>query len=212
MVLLASWADGTRFTVPRSSVSGVVVGKETGTPAVGAIVRLVGTPDTVKTDSAGHFRIETIPGKYTIEAIDTTLMAFVEPRSRSAPVEIRDGADAVARLELTPLERAVTDICRGQSMPPRSGLVVGFVAVKSGELPSDAIVEATFQHITDADFTTMTQKISLDAHGRFVVCGTPRDREIHLKLKTPSATIADTSVIVGYRESTHQVRWLVARP
>ena len=212
VVLDASWPDGARFTAPRSTVSGVVVGKGGGAPAVGVIVRLVGTTDSVKTDTAGHFRIETIPGKYLIEAIDTTLAAFVAPRSQSTPVEIREGAEATARLEVTPIERAMNDICHGEPMPPGSGLVVGFVAMSSGERPRDAFVEAAFQQITMMNVSTTKQTVSLDDRGRFVVCGVTRDRKVRLTLKTPTGIVADTSAIVGNNELTHKVLWLIGRP
>jgi hypothetical protein len=52
---------------------------------------------------------------------------------------------------------------------------------------------------------------SLDSRGRFVVCGTPRDRKVQLSLKAAGIT-ADTSVIVGTREFTHKLLWLISRP
>jgi hypothetical protein len=211
VVLNASWPDGSRFIEPPSTVSGVVVGKETGTPTVHALVRLVGTPDTVTTDSVGHFRIETIPGKYTLEAIDTTISAFVAPRSQSTQVEIQQGADAAARFALTPIDRMID--CHDQpTPPPNSGLIVGAIAVDGGDLPRDAFVEATFQHIRYGDFITTTQKISLDDRGRFFVCGAPRDRKVQLALKTPNGKLADTSAIIDANEYVHKVLWLVPRP
>lgn len=209
VVLTASWPDGTRFDAVKSSVSGVVVGKGNGEPVRGAIVSLTGTPDTVKTDSAGHFQIETLPGKYLLQATDTTLGTFAEPRSQSMPVEIRLGADATARLEVTPW---VID-CHGQPAASLgSGLIVGAVAMNAGELPRNAFVEATFQHIRDTDFITTRRQISLDDGGRFVVCGTPLDRKVHLSLQTSKGAIADTSVVVRLDERTHQVLWVVSRP
>jgi hypothetical protein len=212
VVTTATWPDGTRFDAPESSVSGVVVGKGTGTPVRAAIVTLTGTPDTVRTDSTGHFHIETIPGKYLLEATDTTLAAFVKPRGQSTTVDIALGADAATRLEVTPVERVVPDICHGQSMPPGSGLIIGVVGVSSGELPDDAYIQAAFQHITSLEFSISgQQKILPDDRGRFVVCGTPRDRKVQLSLRTKTRTLADTSVVVPLGGGlTHQVRWLVA--
>ena len=211
VVLTAAWPDGTRWVAVKSAVSGVVVGKGTGQPVPGAIVTLAGTPDTAKTDTSGHFRIETLPGKYLLEATDTALAIFVKPRAQSTPVDIHLGADAVARLELTPVDRVVPDICRGQAMPPGSGLIVGFVALSTGDLPNDAVVEATFQHISSAEYSVGSkQTINPDDRGRFVGCGTPRDRKVHLTLKTPKAALGDTAVIVPREGLTHQVLWTVA--
>ncbi|HEY4304863.1 MAG TPA: carboxypeptidase regulatory-like domain-containing protein [Gemmatimonadaceae bacterium] len=212
LVLNASWPDGTRFSTARSFVSGVVVGKGTGTPAVGAIVDLAGTSDTVKTDSTGHFRIETLPGKYVIEVRDTTLSAYIAPRFQTTPVELREGAEATARLEVTPIERALGDVCHGQPMPPKSAIVIGYVALTAGELPHDVSVEANFQHISDAEFSNVRQTITVDDRGRFFVCGTPKDRNVHLRLKASGVIVADTSVIVQETEFIHKVLWLVSRP
>jgi hypothetical protein len=209
LVLHATWPDGTDFVNPLATISGVVVGKGAGLPAAGAIVTLAGTSDSAITDASGRFRIQTLAGTYLLEARDTTLSAFVEPRSQSSVVELRDGAEATARLEVTPIERALGDICRDQPMRPGSGLIVGYVGANGAKLPGDAYVEATFQHIETATFTTTTQKSSMDEHGRFMVCGTPKDRKVELRLKASTRTIADTTVIVERGELTHKVLWLV---
>ena len=210
VVLRASWPDGTRWEAPKSAVNGVVVGKGNGQPVAGAVVTLNGTPDTVRTDSTGHFRIETLPGKYLLEATDTTLGMFVKPRNQSTAVDIRLGAEVSARLEVEPIERVVGGICRGQPMPPGSGLIVGVIGVNGGDLPGDAFVEATFQQISSTEYSVGSkQTISPDDRGRFVVCGTPRDRKVQLSLKTPRAALADTAVIVPREGVTHRVLWVV---
>jgi hypothetical protein len=212
VVLTASWPDGTRWNAVKSAVSGVVVAKGTGRPVV-ARVSLAGTPDTVVTDSTGHFRIETLPGKYFLQAIDTTFAAFVEPRSESTPVEIRLGQDTTTRLEMSGIDAIVDDLCRGRSMPQGSGVVIGVVAARSGELPRDAFIEAVFEHINSVtDFSKTTQKISVDDRGRFVVCGTPRDRRVQLTLETPKGAIADTSVIVPLATVAERFLWVVPVP
>jgi hypothetical protein len=212
VVLTASWGDGTRWEAVKSVVSGVVAGKGGGPPVAGAIVTLAGTPDTVKTDSVGRFRIETIPGNYLLEAVDTAFGTFVKPRAQSTPVQIRLGETTTARLEVEPVARIVADICRGQHLRPGSSMIEGAVAIDGADLPKDAFVEASFQFIeaTIEASSGMTQRISPDDDGRFVVCGTPRDRKVHLRLKTPQGRVlGDTAVIVPRDSATHRVIWVV---
>jgi hypothetical protein len=207
----ASWPDGTHWAAPPSVVSGTVVAKGTGAAVASAMVTLVGTADTVRTDSAGHFRIETVPGKYVVEATDTTLASFIAPRSQSVLVEIRRGGESPVRLEVTPKEKAVQDVCRGQTIPFGAGMVTGVVTFRGSTPPSDLRVQALFQRISENDFENVAQNISLDERKRFVVCGVPRDRKITLKLQAAGQVIADTTVIVPVRGFSHQVLWLVSR-
>jgi hypothetical protein len=210
VVLEAAWPDGTAWKAERAAVSGVVVRKRGGDPAVGAIVDLAGTPDTVRTDSAGKFRLETLPGKYVLEASDTTLATFVEPRTQSRTVELRLGADATTRLEVAAIDDVVRELCRDQPMPAGSTLMVGSIVSAAGRLPRDAVVEATMQQILSASSVRATkQTISLDDRGRFVVCGAPQDRQVHLRLQASDSAIADTAVVVPLGARMHQVRWVI---
>jgi hypothetical protein len=211
VVLDASWPDGTKWSAPRSIVSGVVTSKGSGAPVTSAVVDLQGTPDTVRTDSTGHFRIETLPGRYIVEAADTALGNFVAPRSQSTPVEIPRGGEAVARLEVPPFQKAVDEICRGQPLPFGSAMITGAV-VFPGEMPAGVGVNAVFQYITQTDVQQNTVRSTLDDRGRFVVCGVPRDRKVHLTLEVKRKAVADTNVIVPLVGSSTQVLWRVGRP
>jgi hypothetical protein len=211
VVLDASWPDGTKWSAPRSVVTGVVTSKANGKPVASAVVDLQGTPDTVRTDSTGHFRIETLPGRYIVEAADTALGSFVAPRVQSTPVEISRGGEAVARLEIAPFQKVVDEICRGEPFPPGSAMITGAV-VFPGEIPAGAEVNAMFQFITQTDVQQNTVRSTLDDHGRFVVCGVPRDRRVHLTLEVRRNAVADTSVIVPLVGFSTQVLWRVGRP
>jgi hypothetical protein len=213
MVLEAEWPDGTRWRGERSAVSGIVAGKGSGAPIVHGIVTLAGTPDTVLTDESGHFRIEALPGRYVVEATDTTLGSFVAPRSRSASVDVRRGAESAVRLEVAPTQEAIEAVCRDVRIPAGSGMITGAVAFTTGEAPSDLGITAIFQDIAAATSAIQrTQAISPDEHGRFVVCGVPRDRTVRLTLHDSKRIVADTSVVVPLTGFSHQVLWLVKRP
>lgn len=211
MVLDASWPDGTKWSAPRSVVSGVVTSKGNGMPVASALVDLQGTPDSVRTDSTGHFRIETVPGRYILEAADTALASFVAPRSQSTPVEISRGGEAVAHLEVAPFQKAVDEICRGEPLPLGSAMITGAV-VFPGQIPASVDVKAMFQHITETDVQQNTVRSTLDDRGRFVVCGVPRDRKVHLTVEVGQKVVADTSVIVPLVGFSTQVLWRVGRP
>jgi hypothetical protein len=213
LVLEAEWADGTRWQAQRSAVSGIVVGKGTGAPIAHALVTVGGTSDTVVTDDSGRFRIETLPGRYVVEATDTTLASFVAPRSQSAPVAIRRGAESTVRLEVAPTQKAIEAVCRDERIPAGSGMITGSVAFSAAEPPSDLRITAVFQDISSATSAVQrTQTISPDDRGRFVVCGVPRDRRIRLTLHAAKRAVADTSVIVPPTGFSHNVLWLVSRP
>src|ERR1044072_4415623 len=87
--------------------------------------------------------------------------------------------------------------------------LVGAVALSHGDLPSGAFIQATFQNIGDLIVNTMAQKITPDDRGRFVVCGTPRDRKVQLTLRSPNGVLADTAVIVPRDVFSYRMLWVV---
>jgi hypothetical protein len=212
-VLDAEWSDGTSWRAQRSAVTGVVVEKGSGTPIPYGLVTLAGTEDTVRTDEGGRFRIETVPGRYMIEASDTTLAKYVAPRSRSTSVEVRRGDEATVRLEVPSRQNAIDAVCGNARLPAGSAMITGAVAFSTGELPRDLRMTAVFQDIlATTEAVQRTQMITPDDHGRFIVCGVPRDRMVRLTLFDTKHPVADTSVVVPPRAFSGQVLWLVKRP
>lgn len=213
MVIEASWPDSTRFAAPVSSVAGVVRRRDGGS-ATGTIVTLVGTPDTVRVGDGGAFSIATIPGRYTIAAVDTLLASFVAPRSQSADVRISLGAVTSVNLELPSISRVVADVCR-EDQGRDAAIVVGAVSLAAGELPATAEIVATWQ----SDYSTgqsgalqvqsRTQVSSFDDRGRFIICGVARERPVLLRLRSGTTPLADTTIRVMTAEPTHTVLWIV---
>lgn len=214
VVLDAAWADGSHWHDTPSMVTGVVVQKKTGAPVANGVVTLAGTPDTVRTSDTGEFQIATLPGKYLVEATDTTLVNFVAPRSQSAEVTIKRGAVTTTRLEVAPLSDALDELCHGQRLGLNTLIIVGVVALADRELPRNARVLATWQadYVQSPDgFKVIEgkQESEIDDRGRFAACGVARERPILLRLMDGKTALGDTTVKIFTTGVSSSVAWLI---
>jgi hypothetical protein len=208
----AIWSGGERWIDPPTGLRGVVTRERSGTPVPAALVSIQGTTDTARTNDRGEFEMFTIPGKYTVVAIDTALGALVAPRSRERSLEVARGEMASVRLELTPLDRVMAGICRDQPAPLGSSIILGVVSSRGGPIPSDAEVRASWLAevtVNGAGVQTRdrTLHIAPDDRGRFVICGVSTARPVKLTVVRGAEVIADTTVTVPGRQLSHRVLW-----
>src|SRR5207302_1053748 len=128
-----------------ATITGLVTQKRTGDPVAYGVVTLAGTADTVRTSESGAFRFTTIPGKYLVSASDTTLAAFVEPRSESAPVETIRAKEVSVRIEVAPIEGVINEICHDIKIRPKTSMIVGHLTWTGAWVPSTASIHAEWQ-------------------------------------------------------------------
>jgi hypothetical protein len=199
IVLDATWADGEVFQDTPSIVSGLVTRRKANTPVAGAVITLAGTSDTAMTDNAGEFEIQAIPGRYSVVATDTTLRAFIAPRSERLGVDVAHGAVAPVHMEFAPIGDVVNDICHGQRMRDSSIILVGYVSRGDNATLRNTHVRALWQddYTQQAMGITVLQReqdATVDDQGRFIVCGVARERVVKLGLRQGDSHLADTTV------------------
>lgn len=212
VVISALWDDGTEWKDTPSIVAGLVKGRRTTTPITDAVVFLEGTDDSTTTDVNGEFDIATIPGRYVLRVVDTTLAAFVKPRMLSHGATIVRATTEILRLELPPVSEVINDVCRGQRMRDGSTILIGQVAAADASSLAGATIRSTWlgdvmQAGARFNATQDAQEIDLDDEGRFVVCGVARERPVNLSLFRKKNKLADTTFRVFTMSPTHRVLW-----
>jgi len=200
-VLRASWLDGTIWRDSTTGLKGTVTQRTNGKPIANAIVRVLGTSDTVLTDDRGTFELERmVPGKYMIEVVDTSLAMFAAPRTDSRAVEIARGEVEDFSVALPAAADFVARLCKDKQTDRLTTIIAGRVVLPSGFSRERSELQASWQ----ADFSgfygvsvtteTAHRTIAFDDAGRFAICNVSTDRPVKLRVVTPGA-VADTTVI-----------------
>ena len=108
------FAEKLRLMEKPATVVGTVV-DSAGAPVPGALVRLGGTPFSAKTDSAGRFRLDSLPaGSHTIIAEHPQYAAFGMPLD-DEPVSLDEGETQRVVLHAPRAEDIVLRLCDGKS-------------------------------------------------------------------------------------------------
>jgi hypothetical protein len=215
IVVEAKWDDGTEFRDAPAIVGGSVTQRRTNAPVANAIVTLVGTPDTILTNAAGQFELVAIPGKYNLSVTDTALHSYVQSRLVSQSVDAVRAQTTSVHVELAPIGEVIEDVCRGVQVYDGESVLLGHVfAPDRGRIP-DAVVTTTWLEpyavIGDAVATRTARRDSdVDAEGRFVVCGIPRDRAARLRLASGKDALADTTIRIEVPAVTQPFEWRIA--
>jgi hypothetical protein len=210
IVLSASWPDGTSWRLPMTGVAGTVVRRSGGEPVPFAIVSVDGTKDTVVADATGAFMLTPmVPGRYLIAAADTTLHAFAAPRGTNRTVDVPRDALTLTRFEVAPILGVLNDLCSSQRRrgddQPETTTIVGRVVLPDSLIGRSPTVRGTWQAeynlggpvTTGAGLavTTAEQVSTVDALGRFVLCGVADARRVQLRVAAGNFS-ADTTVKV----------------
>ncbi len=202
MVLATSWPDGTSWNLPMTGVAGTVVQRSGGERVPFAIVSVDGTKDTVVADATGAFMLTPmVPGRYLIAATDTTLHAFAAPRGTNRTVDVPRDALTVTRFEVAPILGVLNDLCSNQRHrrddTRETTTIVGRVVLPDSLTERGPTVRGTWQ----ADYTvgagvaitTGEQVSTVDALGRFALCGVAVTRRLQLRVSAGNVS-ADTTV------------------
>jgi hypothetical protein len=190
----------------RASLTGTVL-DETGTrPMVGAVVEVIGTSATARTDSLGSFTLSGLSeGFYGVRFSHPsvpTLAGFPEP----VDVDLVAGAMSSVTLQAPSVEEVLEAACEDVVRPRGSAVLLGQVLDgETGEAMPGATVRVMW---SDFRFAGGSQGASLDAllgvqedglegpadaDGRFMACAVPTDQALTLEAEAegiPSARIA----------------------
>jgi hypothetical protein len=213
-VLQATWSDGTTWRDSASAITGRVVQRGSSRPLAQVLVTLAGTADTVMTDEHGAFALTNmIPGRYSVVVADTALSAFTPPRSEARVITVSRGQVVDLRMQLPSVFDAIAQACRGQKVLPNTTTIAGQVLLPSGAPAEGGVVRAVWQADysgilgQSATINSADRTITLDAQGRFLICGVTPERPIHLTL-THATGRADTTV-KSYDTLLKSVEWRV---
>ncbi len=217
----AHWRDGSMWRAPIAGVVGDVIDQRSRRPVAHALVTFDGTSDTLSTDSLGHFESRAmLPARYTIRVTDTSLAAYGRDRTDARVIDVASGALTSHHAELPSYDESVMQLCRRSRSESSPGMIVGHVSF----LQSDTAVGARDVRLrvswpleyvrTPANAgmapLDVAQDVSIDARGRFVVCGVPMDQRIDLHLTTGTRS-ADTSLTI-VRDTIKLLNWAPFRP
>jgi len=217
IVLGAAWPGGVAWDDSLAGLTGRVVQLHSAVPISSAFVSLAGTNTETLTSTDGSFELApVVPGRYTLVVSDTTLAEYAAPRSTQLTTEVTRGRLTKIRVELPPLADVIQDICRGQRMPRGTSMIVGRVV---GAARSTGRVVARWQATYNNGSPVASendvgraiaingaeQRVDLDDHGRFVVCGVTHGRPVHLRYME-NGRFADTTIVVA-DTLLHPVEW-----
>jgi hypothetical protein len=223
-VLEARWDDGAQWMAPRTGIAGTVVQSGSRSPLANAIVSIQGTSDSVTTNELGEFELSPlVSGRYLLVTADTTLEAYGQPRQKSTTIDVPRGRLVSMRVELPSLTAVVSGICGGQRARLHTSTVLGRLLLPDRSPRRTGEVHARWQADYLASRTdtkngmisggmridNAEQTSTLDAQGRFVICGVARDRPIHLRLVDGDYT-ADT-VVKASDTQFQQIEWRAGR-
>lgn len=215
LVLAAIWSDGVRWETPIRALAGVVTERGSTKPVDGVLVTLVGTTDTVSTDSVGRFAMfPVLPGRYSLRVVDTALSAFISARTEERDLEFA-GAETQQRVEVPNRVRALRRVCPDESATTSSLLVGRLYGTGSSERPPRAVrVSATWLRAGSLVQSSAVNAIKLDEQsvnvddaGRFAFCGAPRERALHITASRFGIRFADTTLTIGGGTDVHSLDW-----
>ncbi|MEP6491137.1 MAG: carboxypeptidase regulatory-like domain-containing protein [bacterium] len=213
-ILAATWQDKTSWRDSSAGIAGTVTRQSTNDAVPFALVILEGTADTVTADARGQFAIAPlVPGRYSVVAVDTTMQAFVAPRSSSRRIDVPRGTVVPYQSQLEPMTSLIERACRGQKARTHTygatAAIIGRLVLPTGAAARDAEIHASW--VSDVTLGAGVginhggQDITADDRGRFMVCGVAMERPITLRA-TIGTRVADTTVVV-YDSILKAVEW-----
>lgn len=177
-IAYAVWPDGKRFDGNLPHIEGVVRYVD-GTPAPDAVVWVRGAPDTVRTDSTGHFRFPPMePGLYTVSASDSILATLGVSRAVATHATLLTTGNAEANLEYHSRTDVFPAICPTRSYRPGTGVMLARVLDSRGKPVPNAHVEIETRRIAEKPELVGRRNGQTSDDGRFVVCGAERDQRL----------------------------------
>lgn len=197
------------------TVRGVAYDSLTAAPLAEAVVTIVGTARSVRTDSRGRFQLDGVPpGVYTFAAQHAALdsLGFSGISARAA---VTDGREEVrlATPSFTTLWRAA---CGAGPVPRDSGFVYGSVRDAIARTPAPgATVDITWLDLQVTRARRVTEswwrgRAMSDSTGSYAICGVPVD--VGLRIRAVKDSSASGLVDLPGRGARLQRRDLVIGP
>ena len=160
------------------TIAGQVFDSLSARPLAQAHVHVQGTGREVVTDSAGQFRLDSVPGGPQSIWIDHPKLDSLGIFTLTAPVTVSAGREAAVKLGIPSFATIWRRSC-AEALPANdaeAGLIYGHVkSVFGWAVDSTAFVQAVW---TAAGGKRTLGRARVDTRGNYVACGVPRDRSV----------------------------------
>lgn len=191
-----------RPRVPFATLEGVVVDSLRGGLLKGAVVAIAGTSRYAVTDTAGRYRIDSIPpGSHPIQ-MSHDLLDTLGVRVRSLPITFAADSSLWVALGLPSVRTIIRAKC-GDSTKDESGALVGMVIGADSEDPIAGAevrmwwVELTVGREVGVQYQPRQLMALTDEAGRYKFCGLPPDISASITATRGSDSTSAVSVEYG---------------
>jgi hypothetical protein len=193
---------------PLGTIVGTVTSGPEGPPMAGIPVWFDWLPDTLRTDSRGHFTVREVPpGTYRIHTVDPILLAFHLARVTTVLTTASEDSVTTVPLAVAPDTTVQRVACGPPGMSDSSA--VALVSVTSGDDPPDhdLMLDAVWakpigsgpDSLAARPFGTLHRKLKEREGGRFILCDLVRGGVVSVRVSRDEAVLADTVFSVGTR-------------
>jgi Carboxypeptidase regulatory-like domain/TonB-dependent Receptor Plug Domain len=200
-----------------SGAYGIVVDSIHGGPLPGAVVTIAGTDKQGIADSAGRFRIDSIPpGTYQL-ALFHPLLDSLGLAIGTNPVEFPAGRYAIIAIGTPSAMTLVTTFCPPEKRVTGNGIIIGRVSDADTDEPvPGSKVSFTWSQLEAGKdigvrHIPRTRESPVDATGAYHICGIPERVQGTVRATTASFTTAD--IPLDFTEGSVQIVTLhVSKP
>jgi hypothetical protein len=141
------------------------------------------------TDSAGRFRIDSIPSGRYLVGFESPLLDSLEITVAPREVAVNEGAVAQVELALPPAAKLRSAVCSGATLPAETGVLYGHAVDATTEAPlAGAVVTAAWRQLT-VDKTLKPENVQriasarTDSTGWYRLCGVPTGSRVSFVLQ-----------------------------
>ncbi len=200
------YAEGIRIFEKPATIAGVVV-DSTGAPLAGATVRLAGTPFTTAVDSAGRFRLDSLPaGSHTIIAEHAAYSALGMPAADET-VSLDEGETQRITLRAATTSEIAARLCDGKTPARGHGTLHLTMIDADRNAPLDTMgvwVHWTAPDVAESEPASVRfpgQQSRTDARGIVVFCNVPTRIPIEVEtVRANDRTVHITQITLGQGE------------
>jgi hypothetical protein len=197
-------AGDTAGVVYRAILSGQVYDSTKNIGLAGAVVWVVGSADTIRTDSAGRFQLAlALSGPRIVEARHPNLVALGGPAKLETILSLGD--TSFVRFSSPSLSTLVKAFCLNANRPGRVS-IVGLVRRKDGA-PADRHQVRAFHRRNRTNVPIPdTRPTSTTASGAFGLCNLPSSDTVLVTVANGKETVVELPVITGKRSGWVDIR------
>ena len=177
-------------------IVGVVFDSVHARPLAGAHVIAVGTGSRsevrseASTDSAGRYRIDSLPAGHYIVGFENALLDSLEVTVSPREANLTAGQVATLDLALPPAAKLRSAVCLGAALPPETGVILGHVVNAETDSPLAGVTIAMVWRDLGVDRKTLrpinrerSDSVVTDRDGWYRMCGVPTGAWVSMQIQ-----------------------------